>query len=126
MGLVRPKSLKASPEILDYRPCRTRLVARHRDSNRAFVRVLELALLHPLDLVSQAVAEAVERGAFQVEAVQQLLERHLAPPATPPPLDPARYPALPHVQLAPVAVTTYNQLLSGTQRAAAGRLAVAS
>ncbi len=103
------------------------LVARHPDGNRAFVRVLALALLHPHDLVSQAVAEAVERGAFQVEAVEQLLERQVTPPAPPPPLDPARYPALPHVQLAPVAVTTYNQLLSGAQRAAAaGRLAVAS
>ena len=99
------------------------LVARHPDGNRAFVRVLELALLHPLDLVSQAVAEAVERGAFQVEAVQQLLERQLAPPVTPPPLDPAQYPALPQVQLTPVAVATYNHLLTGTP---ASRLAVAS
>jgi hypothetical protein len=87
------------------------LVERHPDGNRAFVRVLELALLHPFALVSQAVAEAVARGAFQVEAVQQLLDRRLRPPVTPPPLDPARYPTLPPVAVAPVSVAVYNQLL---------------
>ena len=98
---------------------RQELVARHPDGNRAFVRLLELALLHPLDLVSQAVAEAVERGAFQVEAVQQLLERRLAAPATPAPLDLAHYPALPRLAVAPVSVTAYNQLLAGTALASA-------
>jgi hypothetical protein len=87
------------------------LVARHPDGNRAFVRGLELALLHPVALVSQAVAEAVARGAFQVEAVQQLLDRRLRPPVTPPPLDLARYPRLPQVTVAPVTVAAYNQLL---------------
>lgn len=97
------------------------LAARHPDGNRAFVRVLELALLHPLDLVSDAIAEAAERGAFQVEAVQQLLDRRLAPPAAPAPLDPARYPAVPCVRLAPVTVAAYNQLLPGADPAGRGR-----
>lgn len=95
------------------------LVGRQPDGNRAFVRVLELALLHPLELVGAAVAEAVERGAFQVEAVQQLLDRRLAPPVTPPPLDLARYPTLPQVALAPVSVAAYNQLLTGAAPAVA-------
>jgi transposase len=96
------------------------LVARHPDGNRAFVRVLELALLHPLDLVGRAVAEAAERGAFQVEAVQQVLARLATPPATPPPLDLARYPTLPRVDLAPVAVAAYDQLLPAPRRRAVG------
>lgn len=106
------------------------LVERQPDGNRAFVRVLELARLHPLEVISQAVAEAVARGAFQVEAVQQLVDRRLTPPVSPPPLDLTRYPTLPPVVVTPVSVAAYNQLLPGPvlggPPAPAGRLEVAS
>lgn len=91
------------------------LCAHRPDGNRAFVRVLELALQHPLPVVAAAVARALACGAYQVEAVTQLVEQALAPALTPPPLDPARHPALPVVALTlpPVSLTAYDQLCRG-------------
>ncbi|MDQ3922286.1 MAG: IS21 family transposase [Actinomycetota bacterium] len=85
------------------------------DGDRAFVRVLELALLHPLSLVTQAVEQALACRAFQVEAVTQLLDQALAPRSVPPPLDPARHPSLAvmAVTLPPVSLTGYDQLQRG-------------
>ena len=91
------------------------LCARQPDGNRAFVRVLELALQHPLPVVAAAVAGALACGAYQVEAVAQLVEQARAPAMTPPPLDPPRHPALPVVALTlpPVALAAYDQLCQG-------------
>jgi transposase len=91
------------------------LCARQPDGNRAFVRVLELALQHPLPVVTAAVTGALACGAYQVEAVAQLVAQALAPAVTPPPLDPARHPALPAVALTlePVSLTAYDQLCRG-------------
>jgi transposase len=91
------------------------LCAHLPDGNRAFVRVLELALRHPLPLVTQAVERALACRAFQVEAVSQLLAQALAPAVVPPPLDPARHPALPLLALTlpPVVLTAYDQLQAG-------------
>ncbi len=85
------------------------------DGNRAFVRVLELALLHPLSLVTQAVEQALACRAFQVEAVTQLLELALAPTVLPPPLDPAHHPdpAVVALTLPPVSAAAYDQLCAG-------------
>ena len=91
------------------------LCAHQPDGNRAFVRILELALQHPLPVVAEAVAEALACGAYQVEAVAHLVAQALAPAVTPPPLDPTRHPLLPAVALAlpPVSLTAYDQLCQG-------------
>ncbi len=93
------------------------LCARQPDGNRAFVRVLELALQHPLPLVAAAVAQATACHAYQVEAVAQLVAQASAPAALPPPLDPARHPTLPVVALTlpPVTLAAYDQLSRGGQ-----------
>lgn len=92
---------------------RRELCARQADGNRAFVRVLELALRHPLALVTRAVEQAAACRAYHADAVIQLLDQQLSPDAPQPPLDPARYPALPAVQLAPVSSAAYDQLRAG-------------
>lgn len=96
------------------------LCARQPDGNRAFVRVVELCLVHPVAWVRAAVRAAVACGADQVAAVEHLLAGRLAPPARPAPLDPARYPEYAAVQVAPVAVAPDDQLAPGaTARAVA-------
>jgi len=92
---------------------RQELCMRQDDGNRAFVRVLELALRHPLPLVTAAVEQARACRAYHADAVVQLLEQALTPDVVPPPLDPARYPALPAVRLAPVSSAAYDQLRGG-------------
>jgi transposase len=94
---------------------RQKLCAHQPDGNRAFVRVLELALQHPLPVVAEALAGALACGAYQVEAVAQLVAQARAPAVTPPPLDPARHPTLPAVALVlpPVSLTVYDQLCQG-------------
>ena len=91
------------------------LCAHLPDGNRAFVRILELALQHPLPLVTQAVERALACRAFQVEAVSQLLAEALAPAVVPPPLDPAQHLALPLVALTlpPVSLAGYGRLQAG-------------
>lgn len=92
---------------------RQELCARQADGDRAFVRVLELALRYPLPLVTQAVEQAVACRAYHLDAVLQLLDQRLTPDAPPPPLDPARYPDLPTVELAPVSPAAYDRLRAG-------------
>jgi hypothetical protein len=92
---------------------RQELCARQADGNRAFVRVLELALRHPLALVAAAVEQALACRAYHADAVVQLLEQALTPDTLPPPLDPARYPDLPAVRLAPVSSAAYDRLRRG-------------
>jgi len=87
------------------------LCARQANGNRAFVTVLELCVQHPVALVTRAVTEAVARGAYQVEAVQQLLDGWLRPVLPVVPLDPERYPEYATLQLAPVSVAGYDRLL---------------
>lgn len=91
------------------------LCAHQPDGNRAFVRVLELALQHPLPLVARAVEQALSSRAFQAEAVAQLVGQALSSAATPPPLDPARHPALPVLALTlpPVSLAAYAPLGEG-------------
>jgi hypothetical protein len=87
------------------------LCARQADGNRAFVAVLALCLQHPVALVTRAVTEAVARGAYQVAAVEQLLASWLTPVPPVAPLDPTRYPKYATLQLAPVSLAPYDQLL---------------
>jgi len=94
------------------------LCDRQADGNRAFVRLLELCVQHSVALVTQAVTEAVARGTYQVEAVQQLLDGWLQPAPDVLPLDPERYPEYATLQLAPVSLAGYDQLLSGHRTAA--------
>jgi len=89
------------------------LCARQADGNRAFVRLLELCVQHPASLVTQAVTEAVARGAFQVEAVEQLLLGWQRPLPDAVPLSPERYPEYATLQLAPVSLAGYDRLLPG-------------
>ena len=91
------------------------LCAHLPDGNRAFVQLLELALAHPLPLVTQAVEQALACRAYQVEAVAQLVAQALAPTPVPAPLDPARHPAvaLAALTLPPVSLAPYNQLQTG-------------
>ncbi len=91
------------------------LCAHQPDGNRAFVRVLELALQHPLPLVTQAVERALACHAYQAEAVAQLVEQALTPAVIPAPLDPARHPALPALALTlpPVSLAAYAPLGGG-------------
>jgi hypothetical protein len=91
------------------------LCARQADGNRAFVRLLELCVQHPVSLVTQAVTEAVARGAFQVEAVEQLLLGWLRPLPDAVPLSPERYPEYATLQLAPVSLAGYDRLLPGQE-----------
>ena len=102
------------------------LCARQPDGNRAFVAVLELCVQHPVALVTQAVTEAVARGAYQVAAVQQLLASQLPPLPAPLPLDPARYPEYTAVQLAPVSLAAYDRLLPSPSAAPPSTVEVAS
>jgi hypothetical protein len=91
------------------------LCAHLPDGNRAFIRILELALAHPLPLVTQAVEQALACRAYQVEAVAQLVAQALAPTPVPAPLDPTRHPALPVVALTlpPFSLAAYNELHAG-------------
>ncbi|HSH77435.1 MAG TPA: hypothetical protein VLA19_02765 [Herpetosiphonaceae bacterium] len=66
---------------------------------------------HPVALVTQAVTEAVARGAYQVEAVEQVLLGWLKPVPDAVPLDPERYPEYATLQLAPVSLAGYDRLL---------------
>ena len=102
------------------------LCARQADGNRAFVRLLELCVQHPVALVTQAVTEAVARGAFQVEAVEQLLVGWLRPLPEAVPLDPERYPEYATLQLAPVSLAGYDRLLPGHRTVAAASVEVVS
>lgn len=92
---------------------RRELCTRQADGNRAFVGVLELALYHPLALVTQAVEQAIAYRAYHVDAVRQLVDQLLTPDTPLPPLDPARYPDLPAVRLAPVSSAAYDRLRTG-------------
>lgn len=88
------------------------LCAQQPDGNRAFVRVLELAALYSLPVVSQAVETALAHHLYQVAAVEQWVvgqARETSPPA---PLDPARYPAYAAVQVAAGSVAAYQPLLA--------------
>ncbi len=102
------------------------LCDRQADGNRAFVRLLELCVQHPVALVTQAVTEAVARGAFQVEAVEQMLLGWLRPVPEAVPLSAERYPEYATLQLAPVSLAGYDRLLSGQGPAAAPGVEVVS
>jgi transposase len=105
---------------------RAGLCARQADGNRAFVRLLELCVQHPVALVTQAVTEAVARGTYQVEAVEQLLEGWLRPVLAVVPLDPERYPEYATLQLAPVSLAGYDRLVPSSSGLAARREEVVS
>jgi hypothetical protein len=81
---------------------------------------------HPVALVTQAVTEAVARGTYQVEAVEQLLEGWLRPVLAVVPLDPERYPEYATLQLAPVSLAGYDRLVPSSSGLAARREEVVS
>lgn len=104
---LRSGALPASFETF-----RRGLVARQPDGNRAFVRLLELAALSSVAMVDQAVTTMLERGCYQVEAVEQLVRGQRPSAAPPTPLDPVRYPAYAGVLVPVGSVAAYAQLLA--------------
>lgn len=81
--------------------------------NRDFVRVLELCLEHPTDLVTGAVERAVGYGAYSVAAVQQLLAQQLVPSVSHGRLDLSGRPELSSLSIPDISTSLYNALLEG-------------
>src|SRR5258706_10956753 len=69
------------------------LVARRRDGNHEFARILELAATHPLADVDGALLLAAERPDWTADTVRHLLAWLKQPSAAVAPLDAGRYPA---------------------------------
>lgn len=84
--------------------------------NREFVRVLELCVAHPAPLVTRAVEQAVAYGAYQVAAVEHLLQQLTAPAVVRPPLDLAERPELAALTIPVATVADYDALLRGGAR----------
>jgi transposase len=86
------------------------LVARRRDGNREFARILELAAMHSLPEVDGALLLAAEHPDWNADTVRQLLDWLKDPSARVAPLDAARYPAYQLALPAPD-LERYNRLL---------------
>ncbi|MGZ6321295.1 MAG: IS21 family transposase [Ktedonobacterales bacterium] len=86
------------------------LVARRRDGNREFARILELATTHPLAEVDAAVHVAAEHPDWTADTVRQLLGWRMDPAAQAAPLDAVRYPAY-QLTLPTPDMERYNRLL---------------
>ncbi|HEV2123209.1 MAG TPA: IS21 family transposase, partial [Chloroflexota bacterium] len=89
---------------------RQELTARQADGNRAFVRLLQLSLVHPLEEVTAALELAAATGRYSVEAVQQLIAWATDDAGAAAPLDPQRYPHYHLAQPTPD-LSAYNRLL---------------
>jgi transposase len=86
------------------------LVARRRDGNREFARLLELATMHPLAEVDSALLLAAERPDWNADTVRHLLDWLKDPSAPVAPLDAVRYPAY-QLALPLPDLERYNRLL---------------
>jgi hypothetical protein len=86
------------------------LVARRRDGNREFARILELAATHPLADVDGALLLATERPDWNADTVRHLLDWLKDSSAPVAPLDAARYPAY-QLALPTPDLERYNRLL---------------
>lgn len=86
------------------------LVARRRDGNHEFARILELAATHPLAEVDGALLLAAERPDWSADTVRHLLAWLTDPSAAVAPLDAGRYPAY-QLALPLPDLERYNRLL---------------
>ena len=86
------------------------LVARRRDGNHEFARILELAATHPLAAVDGALLLAAERPDWTADTVRHLLAWLKEPSAAVAPLDAGRYPAY-QLALPLPDLERYNRLL---------------
>ncbi len=86
------------------------LVARRRDGNREFARILELAAVHPLAEVDGALLLAAEHPDWNADTVRHLLAWLKDPSVPVAPLDAGRYPAY-QLALPLPDLERYNRLL---------------
>src|SRR2546429_5959433 len=87
------------------------LVARRSDGNREFARLLELCLVHSVEVIETALVQArVASVAWSADTVRQLLNLTSAPEAPVPPLDPSQYPVY-QGMAPPPDLSAYNRLL---------------
>lgn len=86
------------------------LVARRRDGNHEFARILALALRHPVAEVDRALALAAAQPDWSADTVAQRLSWLQPAPPPPAPLDATRYPAW-QGTLPPPDLAAYNRLL---------------
>jgi len=93
-----------------FEAARLELVARRADGNREFARLLELCVSHSVAAVESALALARRQGDWSADTLRQVLNLANEQQATPPPLDPARYPAYQGAASAPN-LDAYNRLL---------------
>ena len=88
------------------------LVARRRDGNHEFARILELAATHPLAAVDGALLLAAERPDWSADTVRHLLAWLTDPAAAVAPRDAGRYPAY-QLTLPLPDLQRYNRVLEG-------------
>jgi hypothetical protein len=93
-----------------FEAARQELVAQRSDGNREFARLLEVCLTYPLEAVEAALALVRGQANWSADTVRQLLAWAAAPGDTPPPLDPARYPAY-QAPTSAADVSAYDRLL---------------
>ncbi len=96
-----------------YERFRKGLCERDADGNREFVRVLELCVEHPVELVTGAVERALGYGAYSVAAVEQLLAQRLNPGIEHRKLDLSGRPVLAGLSIPAVSASSYNALIGG-------------
>jgi transposase len=94
-----------------FEAARLDLVARRSDGNREFARLLELCLVHSVEVVETALVQArLASVAWSADTVRQLLNLTSVPEAPVPPLDPSQYPAY-QGMAPPPDLSAYNRLL---------------
>ena len=92
-----------------FEAARLDLVARREDGNREFARLLELCVIHSVEVVEEALHLARKQGGWSVDSVRQVLNRALAQP-TALPLDPIQYPDYQATHTSPD-LSAYDRLL---------------
>ena len=93
-----------------FEAARLDLVARRSDGNREFARMLELCLVHSVEAVETALAQARGQAGWSADTVRHMLNFAHTPDAPTPPLDPSQYPAY-QGMTSPSDLSAYNRLL---------------
>jgi transposase len=78
---------------------------------REFIRILHLQRQHPVDIITQAVTQALALGCVHYEGVRLCVHQVLHPEAPPTPLDLSQHPELTTIAAQPPNVQCYEQLL---------------
>jgi len=93
-----------------FEAARLDLVAHRVDGNREFARLLDLCLMHSVETVETALAQARAQGGWSADTVRQWLNVGSWQQPWAPPLDPLQYPAYQAVTPLPD-LSAYNRLL---------------